>query len=271
MLIKKLGILGAGNMGSAFIRGILAKMLFDVENIFAFDVDQNKLAPLQEQYGVQIAADEADLLSKVDLLILAVKPQVLPEVMANIGINVTSDQVIMSIAAGISIATLKQYLTNYAAVVRVMPNTPAIIGEGISAYCSEEPLSDDIKSAIETILGACGQVMEIQEKLMDTVTGLSGSGPAYMFLIIEALADGGVKMGLTKAQALRLVAQTMLGAATMVMKQSKHPAELKDMVTSPGGTTIAGLHELEKGRIRATLMNAVEAATLRSSELGKTK
>ena len=182
--------------------------MVDIENVFIFDVDESKTIPLQEECGIQIASDETDLLSKVDLLILAVKPQVLPEIMATIGTSVTSDQIIMSIAAGIPIATLKQYLTNYAAIVRVMPNTPAIVGEGISAYCLEGPLKDEIKESIEMILKSCGEVLEVQETLMDTVTGLSGSGPAYMFLIIDALADGGVKMGLSKAQALRLVTQT---------------------------------------------------------------
>src|SRR5271157_430742 len=269
MLSKKIGILGVGNMGSAFIRGILARDLVDAGNVFVFDIDDTKVAPIQEQYGIQVTTDEIDLLSKVDILILAVKPQVLPEMMAKIGPEVTAEHVIMSIAAGIPIATLKKHLSNYAAVIRVMPNTPAMVGEGISAYCSEEQISPEIKELIEGILGALGQFIEVQEKLMDAVTGLSGSGPAYMFLIVDALADGGVKMGLPKAQALKLAAQTMLGAAAMIIKENKHPAELKDIVTSPGGTTIAGLHELEKGGIRAALMNAVEAATLRSRELGK--
>jgi pyrroline-5-carboxylate reductase len=269
MLSKKIGILGVGNMGSAFIRGFLVKDLVEASYVFVYDIDESKIAPIQEQFGVQVASDEIDLLSKVDILILAVKPQVLPEVMEKIAQEVTSDHTIISIAAGIPIATIKKFLTNYAAVVRVMPNTPAMIGEAISAYSSEESLSAEIKEEIECLLGACGQMIEVPEKLMDAVTGLSGSGPAYMFLILDALADGGVKMGIPRAQSVKLAAQTMLGAAMMLVKQNKHPAELKDMVTSPGGTTAAGLHELEKGGVRAALINAVEAATLRSKELGK--
>ncbi len=269
MLTKKLGILGTGNMGSAFIRGLCSKHLVAPENIFIFDLDESKINPLQTQFSIQIAQDETDLISKVDILIIALKPQVIPDVFAKVGSIVRANQIIISIAAGFPIAVLKKLMNKAGTIIRVMPNMPGMIGAGISAFCSEAPLTPETKKTTETILGALGEVLEVNEKLMDTVTGLSGSGPAYMFLIIDALADGGVKMGLPKAQALKMAAQTMLGAAKMVLELNKPPAELKDLITSPGGTTIAGLHALELGKVRASLMNAVEAATLRSKELGK--
>ncbi len=269
MLTKKLGILGNGNMGSAFIRGLCSKQLIAPENIFIFDLDESKMNPLHKQYGIQIVKDETDLLSKVDLLIIALKPQVIPEVFAKVGSAVRANQTVISIAAGITISILKKLMNKAGTIIRVMPNTPGMIGAGISAFCADAPLSQETKTTTETILGALGEVLEVNEKLMDAVTGLSGSGPAYMYLMIDALADGGVKMGLSKAQAVLLATQTMLGAAKMVLELKKTPAELKDMVTSPGGTTIAGLHALELGKVRACLMNAVEAATLRSKELGK--
>jgi pyrroline-5-carboxylate reductase len=269
MLAKKLGILGTGNMGTAFIRGVCSKQLIAPENIFIFDLDESKMTPLQSQYGIQLAKDETDLISKVDFFIIALKPQVIPEVLSRVGSVVRESQTIISIAAGVTISTLKKLTPKAKTIIRVMPNTPGMIGAGISAFCSDEPLSKETKRITETILGALGEVLEVNEKLIDAVTGLSGSGPAYMFLIIDALADGGVKMGLSKTQALKLATHTMLGAAKMVVELNKQPSELKDMVTSPGGTTIAGLHALELGKIRATLMNAVEAATLRSRELGK--
>ncbi len=269
MLIKKLGILGTGNMGSAFIRGLCSKQIIAPENIFIYDLDESKINPLQTQHNIQIAKDEIDLISKVDLLIIALKPQVIPEVFAKVGSVVRPNQTVISIAAGITISNLKKLMNKAGTIIRVMPNTPGMISAGISAFCTDTPLTLDIKKIIECVLGALGEVVEVNEKLMDAVTGLSGSGPAYMFLIIDALADGGVKMGIPKTQALKLAAQTMLGAAKMVLELNKLPAELKDMVTSPGGTTIAGLYALENGKVRASLMNAVEAATLRSKELGK--
>jgi len=269
MLTKKLGILGTGNMGSALIRGICSKHLIAPENVFIFDVDEGKTVPLQNQYGIQLAKDESDLISKVDICIIALKPQVIPDVLAKITSIIRSNQTIISIAAGITISVLKKLIGKGGPIIRVMPNTPGMIGAGISAFCSEAPLSQEIKKSTELILGALGETVEVNEKLMDVITGLSGSGPAYMFLIIDALADGGVKMGLPKPLALKLATQTMLGSAKMVIELNKHPAELKDMVTSPGGTTIAGLHALELGKVRASLMNAVEAATLRSRDIGK--
>ena len=269
MLTKKLGVLGTGNMGSALIRGICSKKLIAPEDIFIYDIDTSKMTILRDQYDIQLAKDEADLILKVDILIIALKPQIIPDIFSKYGSIVQENQIVISIAAGYTISSLKALFKNARCIIRVMPNTPGMIGAGISAYCSEDPLPKEIINTIETILSAFGEVIEVNEKLMDVVTGLSGSGPAYFFLIIDALADGGVKMGLSKAQALRLAAQTMIGAAKMVLELNKHPAELKDMVSSPGGTTIAGLHALEKGNIRACLINAVEAATLRSMELGK--
>lgn len=202
------------------------------------------------------------------IIILSVKPQVIEKVLAEIAPVVDDKKLIISIAAGVSLAKIENALKKGSRVVRVMPNTPALVLAGVAALTRGNSATNEDVSFAKVIFDSVGRSVVVDEKLMDAVTGLSGSGPAYVFMIIDALSDAGVKVGLPRQLALELAAQTVYGSAKMVLETKEHPAKLRDMVTSPGGTTIEGLHALEKGKLRATLMNAVEAATARSKELG---
>jgi len=208
-------------------------------------------------------------MSEATVVILAVKPQVMPEVLRNLAPLLTKSPLVISVAAGITLARMSAALPGGTRLIRVMPNTPALIGRGASAAAAGDTCTPEDVQLAQTLLSTVGLLQWVGEPLLDAVTGLSGSGPAYAFQIIEALSDGGVKMGLPRVVATRLAAQTLLGAAEMVLTQNQHPAALKDAVASPGGTTIAGLHALEQGGLRAALMNAVEAAALRSRQLGQ--
>ena len=202
-----------------------------------------------------------------DVIVLAVKPQSMRQVLENVRPFITNDKLIISIAAGITIKSIVEGLGPGTKVVRVMPNTPALIGEGASAYAIGPGVRADEERVVKEFLDSVGQTVGVPESSLDAVTGLSGSGPAFVYVMIEALADGGVRVGLPRDVAILLAAQTVLGAAKMVRDTGQHPGWLKDQVASPGGTTIAGLHALEQAGLRAALMNAVEAATRRSSEL----
>ena len=202
------------------------------------------------------------------MVVLAVKPQAMPALLNDVGQALTG-KLVVSIAAGVTISWMCERIVTPRGIVRAMPNTPALVREGVTALACQADLPTDDLAAVRTLFEAVGSVVAVEERLMDAVTGLSGSGPAYVFVAIEALADGGVKMGLPRATAVLLAAQTVLGAARMVLESGEHPALLKDRVASPGGTTIAGLHQLEAGGLRSCLMEAVEAATNRSQELGR--
>jgi pyrroline-5-carboxylate reductase len=268
---KKIGIIGSGKMGSVLISGIVSHNLTSPRNITVSDVMKDLLDDIKKTYGVSVTGDNKKVVRDADIIILAVKPQIIAEVLEGIAGVVNTGKLIISIAAGISTQYIEGYLKKDARVIRVMPNTPALIGEGAAALASGSRATDDDFAIAKYIFDAVGITVSVKEDLMDTVTGLSGSGPAYGFVIIDALASGGVNMGLSRDVALKLAAQTLLGAAKLCLQGNKHPEELRDMVTSPGGTTIAGLKAMEDGKIRATLMAAVEAATLRSRELGKKK
>jgi pyrroline-5-carboxylate reductase len=217
--------------------------------------------------GARVLADGASVAKQADLLFLATKPQQITAAIAPLA-KATADKLVVSIAAGVKLATLGATLSG-ARLVRVMPNTPCLIGQSASAYCLGPRTTDDDGRLVDALLSSVGRAFVVDEPLLDAVTGLSGSGPAFVYVIIEALADGGVRMGLKREVALALAAQTVRGAAQMVLETGEHPAVLKDRVASPGGTTIAGLEALEAGRLRGTLMAAVEAATHRSIELGQ--
>jgi pyrroline-5-carboxylate reductase len=267
---NKLGVIGGGRMGEAIIRSLLAAGM-KPDLLLASDADPSRQAFLREEYRIRVARDNSELAGEVEVLILAVKPGVMESVLKEIGPAVKRRKpLLISVAAGIRLGLLAKHLggPGRARLVRVMPNTPALIGEGVSAFYAGPGLLKGDRGMVKAILSAFGRVVELdREELMDAVTGLSGSGPAYVFLMIEALADGGVKMGLTRNTALALAAQTVLGAGKMVIETGKHPAELKDMVTSPGGTTIEGLGVLERGGFRGLLIQAVEAGCQRSREL----
>lgn len=266
---KKIGFLGGGNMGEALIRGLLKTGLIPPEAIFVSDVRLQRLEQLGALYGIHALSDNALLVKRADVVILAVKPQIMAEVLREITPALPQGRLVISIAAGVSTAVLRAHLPAGVRLIRVMPNTPALVLEGATAIARADGLEPGDLEVAQEIFSAVGKVVVLEEELMDAVTGLSGSGPAYVALVIEALADGGVKMGLDRATAMTLAAQTVLGAARLLIETGTHPGQLKDMVTSPGGTAIAGIHTLEVGGLRRTLMNAVERATLRSRELGR--
>jgi pyrroline-5-carboxylate reductase len=264
---RKLGVIGVGNMGTALIRGWLKSGLAKATEIFIADRAAERVQALHREFGLQ-TADNLQAAAKSDIVLLAVKPQVLPEVLAELGPQLDASRLVISIAAGIPLSLLADLLPN-ARLMRVMPNTPTLVQAGMAAV-ARGPRAEaaDLELTCQ-LFDAVGRSVVVEEKLLDAVTGLSGSGPAYVFLFLEALADGGVKMGLPRQTALLLAAQTILGAASLFLETNEHPGSLKDMVTSPGGTTIAGLHALEQGGFRGLVMNAVEAATKRSSTLAQ--
>lgn len=266
---RKLTFIGGGNMAEAMVKGLLQASLVTPEAVIVADVDQPKLRLLHDTYGVRVIQDNAGAALEADIIVLAVKPQVIPSVLADLRPVVDHTRLIISVAAGVPLSAIASRLDSCCRVVRVMPNTPALVQAGAAAIALGEKSTPEDRQLAREIFQTLGVVVEVDEVLMDAVTGLSGSGPAYIFVIVEAMTDGGVKMGLPRDIAQRLAIQTVLGSAKMLLELKEHPAQLKDRVTSPGGTTIAGLHQLEAGRLRATLINAVEAATLRSQELGR--
>ena len=268
MTNKKIAFIGGGNMAEALIKGLIAAGTAKPDHILVTDVSVDRLAHLHQTYGV-MQKGNVEAAREADIIILCVKPQVVERVLADISSAVDAKKLVISIAAGIVIAKIEKGLKESSHVVRVMPNTPALVLAGAAALAGGKHATSDDLALTQSIFNSVGRAVIVEEKLMDAVTGLSGSGPAYVFMIIDALSDAGVKEGLPRPLALELAAQTVYGAAKMVLETKEHPGKLRDMVTSPGGTTIEGLHALEKGKLRATLMNAVEAATTRSRELGK--
>ena len=266
---KKVGFVGAGNMGEALVKGLLAANLVPAEAVYATDVRLERLKELDRQYGIQVAADNAELVRHVDVVILAVKPQIMEPVLREIAPAVTRRKLVISIAAGVSTARIRAALGKDARLIRVMPNTPALVLEGVTAIAKADGLEPGDLDIAGEIFSAVGRVVVLGEELMDAVTGLSGSGPAYVAVVVESLADGGVRMGLDRLTAMTLATQTVLGAARLLLETGMHPGALKDMVSSPGGTSIAGIAALEEGGIRTTFIKAVEQATLRSRELGR--
>jgi len=266
---RTVGFLGAGNMGEALIKGLLAAKLVPADAIFATDVRPERLKELDRQYGIQVSSDNADLVRRADIVILAVKPQIMDAVATEIAPVVTRRKLLISIAAGVATDKIRARLHKDSRLIRVMPNTPALVLEGVTAIAKADGLEPGDLDVAGEIFGAVGRVVVLGEELLDAVTGLSGSGPAYVAIVIESLADGGVRMGLDRATAMTLATQTVLGAAKLLLETGLHPGALKDMVSSPGGTTIAGIAALEEGGLRTTFIKAVERATQRSRELGQ--
>jgi pyrroline-5-carboxylate reductase len=270
---KTLGFIGGGNMAEAMIRGLLTSGFIEAKSIWVADALPARLDFLHREYKVRALVDNRQVVEKSDILILAVKPQTMKKVLAEIRDSMGTGKLAISVAAGVSIKTIEEGLSGAGKkavpVVRTMPNTPALVQAGVTAIAGSAHVSKGDMQVAHRIFEAVGKTVDVEEDQMDAVTGLSGSGPAYIFMIIEALSDAGVKMGLSREVANVLTLQTVLGSAKLAQDSGKHPGQLKDMVTSPGGTTIAGLHTLEAGGLRTTLMNAVEAATKRSMELGR--
>lgn len=266
---KPLGIIGGGNMGEALIAGITQSGLLTAAEILFFEPRPDRREYLREKFRVSPAEANKDLVILAPTLILAVKPQSVPEVLLEIGPLLKPHHLLISICAGVPLDYIQSFFQSPIRMVRAMPNTPALIQKGATALApSPEAKLEDLATA-EAIFTAVGMAAIVKESQMDAVTGLSGSGPAYIFAVIEALAAGGVKEGLSQDVALNLTTQTVLGAAYLIQTTAKHPATLRDQVCTPGGTTMAGLYAMEEGGFRLALMNAVIAATRRSKELGE--
>ncbi|WP_449241422.1 pyrroline-5-carboxylate reductase [Desulfoscipio gibsoniae] len=261
---KRLGFIGGGAMAEALITGLTRAELILARQITVSDLNEQRRNYLAEKFAVGVTTANNAVVADADIIILALKPFVMGDVLEQAGAYFTPEHTVISIAAGITTTYIEKFLTGQVPVVRVMPNTPALLGAGAAAVCCGQWATDLHRELALTIFGAVGRAVSVPEKLMDAVTGLSGSGPAYMYIIAEALADAGVRMGLPRDVALTLASQTMLGSARMILETGCHPGVLKDMVTTPGGTTIEGLYALEEGGIRAALYRAVEVACRRS-------
>lgn len=272
MAERRIGFIGGGMMAEAMLARLLKAGLQE-QNVSFSEPLAERRQYLVDTYKVRAAANH-EVCESSDVVVMAVKPQVLDNVLADLKWRAQQSPkvaapLLVSIVAGKTLSTFEQYLPK-TRVARVMPNTPALVGCGASCYVLNTHCAESDAASVEEVMSACGIVERVyDEKLLDAVTGLSGSGPAYVYLMIEAMSDGGVRMGLPRSTATRLAAQTVLGAGQMVLETGKHPGQLKDAVTSPGGTTIAGVHALESGAFRGTVINAIEAATKRSAELGK--
>ncbi len=266
---KKVGFIGSGNMGEALIKGLTAANVVRGEMIWASDVRGDRLKEIAGTYGIKLAPDNLHLVREADVVIMAVKPQIMAPVLREIASVFSRRKLMISLAAGVSTESIRASLGKDGRLIRVMPNTPALVLEGVTAIAKAEGLEPEDMDVAGEIFSAVGRVVVLDESLMDAVTGLSGSGPAYVALVIESLADGGVKMGLDRITAMTLATQTVLGAAKLLLETRLHPGALKDMVSSPGGTSIAGVAALEEGGIRTTFIKAVERATQRSKELGR--
>jgi pyrroline-5-carboxylate reductase len=267
------GFLGAGKMATALAQGWLNAGLLHAERLRASDPVPDARTAFAKATAGQAHPNNRQVVAESDVVILAVKPQQMADVLAEINGPVKERQpLLVSVAAGVSLQSIATALgLTTGRLVRVMPNTPCLVGASASAYTAGPGTPAEDVRLVHRLFNAVGRAFEVPEKLLDAVTGLSGSGPAFVFVIIEALSDGGVRMGLPRELATQLAAQTVLGSAKLLLETGLHPGALKDMVASPAGTTIAGLHALERGGLRAALMDAVEAATLRSVELGQPK
>jgi pyrroline-5-carboxylate reductase len=264
-----IGFLGAGKMATALARGWIAAGLVTPDHMLASDPVPRARETFEQETGARIAAGNRQVVEASDLLVLAVKPQQVAEVLSEAAPLLRERHLLVSIAAGVPLARLADLAGQEVRLVRVMPNTPAMVGASASAYAPGPRATEQDVALVNRLLNAVGRAFAVPEKLLDAVTGLSGSGPAFIYVLIEALSDGGVLMGLPRETATALAAQTVLGAARMVLETGQHPGQLKDMVASPAGTTIAGLHALERGGFRAMLMDAVQAASQRAEELAK--
>lgn len=267
-MTRTIGFIGAGNMAEAMIRGLLRGSEFASGQVSASGPREERMRELESAYGIRAATDN-HVPAAADIVVLSVKPQIMSKVLDEVGSTIRNDALVISIAAGVPVATIQARLASGTRVVRAMPNTPALVDAGATAIAGGEHARESDLADAKRIFDSIGLTVILDESALDAVTGLSGSGPAYVFLILEALSDAGVKVGLSRRTAQLLAAQTVLGSAKLLLETNEHPGRLKDMVTSPGGTAITGLHTLEHGGVRTTLMNAVEAATRRSRELGE--
>lgn len=269
MIKRRIGLLGAGNMAAAIIDGLLASNTVERDALRASDPTRERREALAAQHGIVTHEHNAELVAWSDLVVLAVKPQVVERVLADAGTAFRPNTLLVSVAAGVPTSALEARVPESVRVVRAMPNTPALVRAGATAVAAGSRATAEDLELTRTLFDAVGRTVTLDEHLLDAVTGLSGSGPAYVMLMIDALSDAGVKVGLSRDTARLLATQTLYGSAKLVLDTGRHPAELKDMVTSPGGTTIRGVAALEAGGLRAALIDAVDRATERSAELGR--
>lgn len=268
MIEQRIGFVGAGNMASALLSGLLRARIVEPARVQLSDLDRDKAQKQADAFGVTLAPDTRELARWASVLVLAVKPQSMPEALRECAATMSADTLVLSVAAGVRCSTISAALPSGVRVVRAMPNTPALVGAGATALCGSPTATAADRDLGRQLFDAVGRTVIVDESQMDAVTGLSGSGPAYVMVAIEALADGGVRAGLSRETALSLAAQTLLGSAKLLIDSGEHPAVWKDRVMSPGGTTAAGVEALEAGRLRHTLMRAVGEAAERSRELG---
>ncbi len=266
---RKIGFVGGGNMAEAFIHGLLNAGLCLASDICVSDIRKERLAHLQQTFGVSVAETNNVCVGPSNLIIIAVKPQCISEVLAELSTMETGGKLILSIAAGITIATIEAALSEEAAVIRTMPNTPALIGEGISLWTRGRHVRDEEIEHVRSILRALGKEMEVKEDLMNAATALSGSGPAYVYYFLEAMAMAGEQLGFLPGQALAIAAQTMLGAVKLAETSGQAPEELRKKVTSPGGTTAAAVKVLEERKVKKAIVDAIKAACERAEELSR--
>jgi pyrroline-5-carboxylate reductase len=264
---KSIGFIGTGNMAEALIRGLLRGNVFAADKVIASAPREERVHELTEKYAIRATSDNREA-ARAQIVVLSVKPQILSRVLDEVAEAIDPEALVISIAAGVPVAAIQGRLAGGTRVVRAMPNTPALVDAAATAIAGGAHARESDLDDAKRIFDAVGITVVLEESQLDAVTGLSGSGPAYVFLILEALSDAGVKVGLSRRTSQLLAAQTLFGSAKLLLETNEHPGRLKDMVTSPGGTAITGLHTLENGGVRTTLMNAVEAATKRSRELG---
>ncbi len=269
MQTHRIGLIGAGQMATALACGWVRTQLMRPADILASDPSEEARHRFTQATQARTTANNQEVVEQAEVLVLAVKPQQIGGVLEELRAHLQPSQLVISVVAGLRLAKLQEALRPAIRLVRVMPNTPCLVGWGVSAYCLGPTATEPDGHLVAELFGAVGKTYHVQEAWMDAITGLSGSGPAYGFVILEALADAGVRLGLPRQVALGLAAHTLLGAAQMVITTGEHPAVLKDRVASPGGTTIMGLYALERGGVRAALMEAVEAAARRSAELAQ--
>ena len=269
MLKEKIGVIGAGKIGSAILRGIIRAGLVRNDQVMASDASTTLLESVTQELRIKATPNNPEVCDFADIVILAVKPQIVDPVIKEIAAALGKTKLLVSVAAGVPLSRIEDHLPKGARVVRVMPNIPSVVGAGASCYAGGARATAEDLEKVGSILGSFGIALPLEEKHLDAVTGLSGSGPAYVFLFIESLADGGVQVGLPREVALKLALQTVYGSAKMALESGRHLAQLKDEVTSPGGTTVAGLYALEKGKLRGTIMDAVLKATHRAQALGR--
>ena len=263
----KLGFIGTGNMAGAIMGGIIQKQIFRPEEIIGSDVSEKGRERVREQYGIAVTAENREVAEKAEILILSVKPQFYPEVIAEIRECIKPEQLIITIAPGKTLEWLQEQFGRRVKLVRTMPNTPAMVSEGMTAVCCSEEVTEEELEKVMNILGAFGKAEIVPERLMDVVVSVSGSSPAYVFILIEAMADAAVADGMPRAQAYAFAAQAVYGSAKMVLETGKHPGELKDMVCSPAGTTIEAVRVLEEKGMRSAVIEAMKACTEKSRNL----